>query len=506
MYDLLIIGGGIIGAGIARDAALRGMKAALFDKHDYASGTTATSTRLIHGGLRYLEMLDFGLVREDLRERERLLQFAPHLVKPLPFLVPYYEMGAFERFKLRAGMILYDLLSFDKSLPRHRILTRKEVLRREPGLNPDGLQGAAFYWDAQVDLPERLCLENVLDAQANGALTENYSEVVGAIRDEQSLAGLIVKDRITGEEREVRGRLIVNVTGAWLDEVEELLTGQPSHLLRRTKGIHFAAPPANHHAIVLFSRQDGRLFFIIPWLNTTWVGTTDTDFEGNPAEAKAGQEEIEYLRQEAKRVMPRANWDTVYFTHAGIRALVREEGKHPSAVSRKHRIIDHTNYSGLEGLISVVGGKLTAYRSIAQQVVNLAQRKLRGSWKLCQTTKQPLSAGWFENLNWLQREAVIQFAPYGIEPEQARYFVSLYGARYSELISTLKERTELAQRLHPAYPDIRAQVHHAVLREQCFSADDFRFRRTALGFTPDQGARAMEAVGKELQEAFHGSD
>lgn len=501
MYDLLIIGGGIIGAGIARDAALRGMKVALFDKNDYASGTTATSTRLIHGGLRYLEMLDFGLVREDLRERERLLQFAPHLVKPLPFLVPYYDMGPYERFKLRTGMILYDLLSFDKSLPRHRILSRTETLRREPGLNPDGLMGAALYWDAQVDLPERLCLENILDAQANGALTENYTEVTGAIGDDYSLHGLRVRDRITGEEREVRGRLIINATGAWLDDVEEMLTGQSSRLLRRTKGIHFAAPPANHHAIVLFSRQDGRLFFILPWLHTTWVGTTDTDYKNDPAKAEATQEEIEYLRMEAKRVMPHANWDTVYFTHAGIRALVREEGKHPSAVSRKHRLIDHEHHSGLKGLISVVGGKLTAYRSIAQEAVNLAQRKLQGSWKLCQTTKQPLPAGWFENLKWLQREAVIQCAPYGLDLEQARYLVSLYGARYPELLSYLKDRPELAERLHPAYPDIRAQVHHAVLREQCYTADDFRFRRTALGFTYDQGNKAMEAIEKELQKA-----
>jgi glycerol-3-phosphate dehydrogenase len=499
MYDLLIIGGGIIGAGIARDAALRGMKVALFEKNDYGSGTTATSTRLIHGGLRYLEMLDFGLVREDLRERERLLQFAAHLVKPLSFLLPYYSLSAFERLKRRAGMILYDMLSFDKSLPRHRILSRNETLRREPGINPEGLQGAALYWDAQINLPERLCLENILDAQANGAHTDNYTEVTGGIHRHQTLLGLSVNDRLTGEEREVRGRLIVNASGAWVDEVEEMLTGQPSQRLRRTKGIHFAAAPANHHAIVLFSRLDGRLFFIIPWLHSTWVGTTDTDFDGDPADAAASQEEIEYLRQEAKRVMPRANWDTIYFTHAGIRALARENGKPPSEVSRKHRLIDHVNDSGFEGLITIVGGKLTAYRSIAQQAVNLAHRKLHGNWKLCQTTKQPLPAGWFENLQWLQREAIIQCSPYGLDPEQAHSLVSLYGARYPEILSLLKEQPELAERLHPVYPDIRAQVHHAVLREQCYTADDFRFRRTALGFTPDQGVRAIDAIEKEIQ-------
>ena len=219
-FDVLIVGGGVIGAGIARDAALRGLRVALFEQADFGGGTTSGSTRLVHGGLRYLEMLDFALVRMDLRERETLLKIAPHLVKPLEFLVPWYGRRLFSRWRLRIGMLLYDLLSFDKSLPNHRWLSRGAVAAAEPHLASGDLQGAASYYDAQVELPERLCLENILDAREHGAQAFNHAEVVDALRgDGGRVNGLSVRDVMTGETAEVRGAIVVNAAGPWFDGV-----------------------------------------------------------------------------------------------------------------------------------------------------------------------------------------------------------------------------------------------------------------------------------------------
>jgi glycerol-3-phosphate dehydrogenase len=249
-FDLLVIGGGIIGCGIARDAALRGLRVALFEKDDFGGGASSRSTRLIHGGLRYLEHLDFGLVRQDLRERERLLATAPHRVTPLRFLVPLYNRTAFYRARLRAGMILYDLLSYDKSLPKHQFLSREETLQLEPGLAQEGLQGAASYYDAQCAFVERLCLDNMTDAVEHGAQAYNYTTVTGLHREGNHVEGLNLRGTLTGETAAVRADQIVNASGPWLDGLTGNLTGQNSRRLRLTKGVHIAAPPAVNHALV----------------------------------------------------------------------------------------------------------------------------------------------------------------------------------------------------------------------------------------------------------------
>jgi len=237
-FDLIIIGGGIIGAGIARDAALRGLKIALFEKSDFGGGTTSASTRIIHGGLRYLEMFDFRLVRMDLREREILLRIAPHLVKPLDFLLPFYDSGLFHRTKMKVGMMLYDMLSYDKSLPNHRLLSPAEVATLEPHLKEDGLRGAVLYSDAQVDSPERLCLENIIDARQHDACTLNDAEVTGALRSGGTVEGVAVRDLTSGEELEIKGRVVVNATGPWFDRMAGILTSHTRNRVRPTKGIH----------------------------------------------------------------------------------------------------------------------------------------------------------------------------------------------------------------------------------------------------------------------------
>ena len=290
---------------IARDLALRGLKVALVEQHDLASGTSSRPTRLIHGGLRYLEMFDFGLVRTDMREREVLLRMAPHLVQPLPFLMPMYGRGLLYRAKLQAGMQLYDALSFDKSLPTRQWLDTRQVLRAEPGLNPTDLQGAWQYYDAQVSLVERLVIENALDAASVGAVILTNASAVRFTRGESgSVTGAVVRDALSGREVEARARLTVNATGPWLDLTTAGLRPGRRPLLRLTKGVHLVTPSASEHAHVLFARRDGRLFFVIPWLGYSLVGTTDTDYRGDPSEAAATEADVDYLVEEARHAFP----------------------------------------------------------------------------------------------------------------------------------------------------------------------------------------------------------
>ena len=442
-FDVIVIGGGIIGAGVARDAALRGLSVALFEKRDYGSGTTSGSTRLIHGGLRYLEMLDFRLVRMDLRERETLLRIAPHLVKPLEFLVPFYDRSLFYRAKMRVGMQLYDALSYDRSLPGHRFLTAREVLEREPNLRRQGLQGAASYYDAQVAWPERLCLENILDACAHGAVARNYTEVTGVLRDANGVCGVRVRDAITGEESEARGRVVVNASGPWFDRVAANIEPHARPLIRTTKGIHLACRPLANSAVVLFA-EDNRLFFVIPWLGYSWVGTTDTDFGEDPARARATAEDAEYLLRSTSPFFPELSGDSVFWTNAGVRALVRKPGSE-SSVSRLHRIVESA------GVVSIAGGKITGYRAIAEEAVDAVCRKL-GSASECATASTPLPGA---------------------------------GAGHAD------------------DGDLAAQVAVAVRREQCVRLSDFLLRRTLLGFGRDQGMgvapAAAAAMAAELQ-------
>ncbi|MEO5819458.1 MAG: glycerol-3-phosphate dehydrogenase/oxidase, partial [Vicinamibacteraceae bacterium] len=384
-YDVVVIGGGIVGCGIARDAALRGLTVALVEKHDFGSGTTSGSTRLIHGGLRYLETGDFALVRLDLREREILLRIAPHLVTPLPFLLPLPK-GLFGRLRLRIGMWLYDLLSYDKTLPRHRILSPQQLHDAEPGLDTSQFHGAAVFYDAQCASPERLALENVIDAHEHGAFVQNYAEVVGAIHEGDRVVGVKVRKVLTGAERELRGRVIVNASGPWFDRVAARIESSPAPRLRTTKGIHIACEPFTTHAIFLESSVDGRAVFAIPWQGHTWIGTTDTDFDGDPATASATEDDVRYLIESLAPQLPAIRQAKKHWTGAGVRALVRSDGS-PSGVSRMHRITTET-----PGLVSVIGGKLTGYRAIAEEVVDRLCRDLQVSAR-CTTATAPLPGG-----------------------------------------------------------------------------------------------------------------
>ncbi len=492
-FDVVVIGGGIIGAGIARDAAIRGLRVALFEKADFGSGTTAGSTRLIHGGLRYLEMLDFGLVRMDLRERETLLRIAPHLVKPLEFIMPFYGSSLFYRCKMKLGMTLYDLLSYDKSLPRHRFLTPAELNQMEPNLCRHDLQGAMVYFDAQANSPERLCLENIIDAREHGAQTFNYTEVTGALRTGELLHGIRVRDLLSDDPTEVsvESRVVVNASGAWFDRVAGKLTaaGRATQI-RTTKGVHIACPPVAGRAVVVFSRVDGRLMFVIPWLGHSLIGTTDTEFADDPATAQATSADVDYVLRSVTEYFPTLDTTRIYFSNAGVRALVKEQGSR-SSISRKHRIADGAQ-SGAGNLISVLGGKITGYRAIAEDLVDAACAKLQVNAP-CVTATTPLPGA---------REGArpSDVSKSGLEDETITHLFELYGRRANQVIQLAASSEHLREPLSPHAPDIAAQVVFAARTEQCVRLVDFLLRRTLLGFSQDQGQSAVARVAALLAE------
>jgi glycerol-3-phosphate dehydrogenase len=386
-------------------------------------------------------------------------------VFPLPFLLPLYRPSLWYQAKLRIGMQLYDALSLDKSLPRRRWLRRDEALAAEPNLDPDGLHGAWRFYDAQVPLVERLVIENVIDAARHGALVLNHARATEYLRENGRVSGAAVRDRLAESDVNVRARLTVNATGPWLDRTIAPLRRTPKPLLRLTKGIHLVTPRATKHAHVLFAKRDGRLFFVVPWLDSTLVGTTDTDYDGDPASAAATEEDVRYLQEAARRAFPKAPFDEIHYTYAGVRALVREEGVSESEVSRKHALFDHERRDGVAGVLSVVGGKITAYRDIAEEVTDLAARKLGADAK-----------------NGRRSTTASARLP-GAD-----------GAREREIAALAKTDAALAAPLCPHHHGAAAEIVHAVRSEWARTVGDALLRRTAIGLAPCQGLDCADAV------------
>ena len=449
LFDVLVIGGGINGTAAARDAAYRGLVVGLVEKHDFGWGTTAASTRLIHGGLRYLETFDLGLVREGLREREALLKLAPHLVKPLPFITPVYKGSRRGPSAIKLGMYLYDLLSYDKSLPAHRWLETDQLLALEPHLNPAGLLGGALYYDARVDLPERICIEHALDADARGARLANYAEVVEVSFD-RPIHRVTVVDRLTGRRHSLSAKLIINAAGPWADTVATTCAGGSlgkrtpgtpdpgvAGRLRKTKGIHVVADSFTRHAVVQLAQSDGRVFFVVPWRGYSLIGTTDTDFSGDPGEAKAEGDEVDYLLRETSRYFPTAHLTATHFTTAGVRPLVlRRHGETESQTSRRHEVIDSAPGESW-GMVSILGGKITNHRVAAAQAVDVACRKLRMG-RRSSTAGLPFYGGGVD----MQKDPPLwkrEYESLSLSDAVWQELVSIYGGRTPEILELCRK-------------------------------------------------------------------
>jgi len=500
--DAVVIGGGMAGAGVARDLALRGASVALFEKGDFASGTSSKSSKLIHGGLRYLELGDFKLVRESLREKKTLERLAPHLIRPLPFLVPVYRGAARGLITVRIGMWLYDLLTPGKSTERYRVLRPVDALTMEPSVRAEDLRGAGYYFDDLLLYPERLCLENVLSAARHGARTFNYCEVEEFVPGRRGIEGVKVRDLLSGQVQLVRATAIVNCAGPWVDRLRAMakVADRSPRVVRTTKGIHCLLPRMTDRAVYL-STHDERMIFVIPWREFSLVGTTDTDFEGDPDRLWATREEVTYLLEEVTKVLPdkRATFDNVSYTYAGVRPLSFEPGASASKVSREHKVIPE----GPDGrFLSVTGTKLTCFRSLAEDVGDRVMRLLgrRGPPRTARLTLDGADeeVGRIEARVWM--DVSEEMAATGLSRGTLRTLVETYGRAYPRVLELGRKLPDGFERLCPSNPEIVAQLHHAVREELAVSLQDVLLRRTGIGQSRCQGLDCAEPIAARMAE------
>jgi glycerol-3-phosphate dehydrogenase len=498
--DVVVIGGGMAGAGVARDVSLRGASVALFDKGDFASGTSSRSSKLIHGGLRYLELMDFRLVREALREKKTLERLAPHLVRPLPFLVPVYRGSRRGLVMVRIGLWLYDLLTPGKVADRFRVLRPVEALSLEPGIEADDLRGAGYYVDDLLVFPERLCLENVLSALRHGARVHGYCEVEEFVRGGDGLRGVRVRDLLTGRVHTVDARVIVNCAGPWVDKLREMagVADERSRIVRTTKGIHCLLPRMTDRAVYL-PADDDRMIFVIPWREFSLVGTTDTDFDGDPDRVWATRDEVTYLLAAVTRVLPdpRVAPGNVVYTYAGVRPLSFEPGASASRVSRQHKVVPE----GPDGrFLSVTGTKLTCFRSLAQEVGDRVMRAL-GRPAPSLTARRTLDGldeevGAVEARAWMDVSG--EMATSGLGRDTLATLVETYGRGYARVLDLARKLPDGTERLCPENHEIVAQLHHAVTEELAVSLQDVLLRRTGIGQSHCQGLDCAPAIGARM--------
>lgn len=508
-FDLLIVGGGINGVGIAREAALRGLRTAVVDKGDFASGTSSCSSKLIHGGLRYLETGDFALVLEACRERDLLRRrLAPHLVRPLPFVYPVYRDDAVGMWKLRAGMIAYDALAAFRNLSRHRMLSVSRLGEEEPALRADELRGGALYYDCWTD-DARLVIENMLAAEEAGALCLNYASVTAFEKDRGRIRGLRLHDGEGEGSLRVSARLVVNATGPWLDQIRLLDDASAVPCLRPTKGVHIVLPRdriGNRHALTLHAVRDGRVLFVIPWDDRALVGTTDTDYRGDPDAARAEAGDVDYLLQTVNHFFPRAALSErdVVSTFAGIRPLVSDGSDAPSAVSREEALFESPS-----GLLSIGGGKLTTYRRVAIKVVDRAAAILRRdagieARETSGTDHIPLPGARVEDADVFVAE---------LQAEEARggglvaRLTRRYGSRAEALLARLGGDPAHSQSTTDGPDSVRAEAWFGAATERALHVEDVLRRRTSMALkSGDGGVGAADVVASGMAEALDWDD
>jgi glycerol-3-phosphate dehydrogenase len=489
-FDLIIIGGGINGAGIARDAALRGIRTCLLEQADICNGTTRWSSRLIHGGLRYLEYIQLDLVYESLRERETLLHIAAHLVSPLKLVIPIFRDSHRGRFVIRCGMWLYDLLSIGKSLPRHQMLNVEQALQAVPALRRDGLLGAATYYDAQVIYAERLVLENILAASAAGADVRTYHKVDRILINKRSVNGVRCTDLRAEQQHDITAPVVINASGPWVDKVLEGAQRPLRKFMGGTKGSHIVVsrfPGAPDSACYLEAKSDGRPYFVIPWNGMLLIGTTDIRFEGNPAEARADDREVAYLLDETNQFFPNARLarKDIHFSYTGVRPLPRANKKTEGEITRRHVIKHHRRFA--KGLYSVIGGKLTSYRHLAEEATDRAARRLRLPNTECMTAIEKLPGA---DGNLRDVEERLKSSP-SIGPESCCHLIAVYGCRALLVKDLVDAQPELGEIICPCSHAIAAEVVFAYEYELATTLADVLLRRTMIGLSSDQGRAAL---------------
>lgn len=518
--DVVVIGGGITGAGIVRDAARRGLRVVLFEQNDIAYGTSSRSSKLIHGGLRYLESYEFSLVFESVSERRVILDLAPHLVNPLAFLFPVYKGARKSLRMISAGMWLYDGLALFRSPKRHKTLKPREVAEQEPMLKQEGLQGAPVYYDCSTD-DARLTLETIIDAIQNGAVAVNWARVDALTKNEQGrVSGVVVKNVRDGSLREVKAHTVINATGPWTDDVLAMSGPRTSKMLRPTKGIHIVVERDRlpvEHAVVLFHPTDQRVLFALPWGERTYVGTTDTDYDGVPGQEYATLEDVDYLISAANHYFPNnlIHRADVISTWAGLRPLIAPEADvgemAESQVSREHQI-----HIGEDGLITIAGGKLTTYRKMAKECVDTAVQILKLTEALPedihsgQTFKFPLpgAVGWpADDDHDKVAEQLAEACECDLSHTVRLHLVDTYGMRAFEVAKLCAESPVLLESIVPGRVEIMAQVDFAVREEMAASVSDVMIRRTQIFFRDlQQGLGSVDKVANRMAELIGWSE
>lgn len=519
VFDLIVIGGGVTGAAIAWDASLRGLKVALLEKKDFGHGTSSATSKMIHGGLRYLENFEFSVVRESLRERRLLEKNIPHLAFPLPFLFPVYDYQPVPRLMLKTGLVFYDLLAYDKNelpysekfIPNHQWLSKTEALKLEPRLNARGLKGAYLYYDVLDQHPERALMEYILSAHQKGAVLANYVEFSELVLEKnpqkdhpshatknRNLEGVKVIDRLTQKEFLVKGSVVINAAGPWVDQVLGAMFKTTKKKIVRSKGIHLLLPRINKDCALTFSTKDKKHFFILPWLNYTLLGTTDDKFTGDLDHVRVSRSEAEKFLRLVNEYYP-LDIQTKHILHAyaGIRPLAvggRQENTY--AVSRKHEIINHRKTDQINGLFSVIGGKWTTSRSLAEIVVNTVLKDQNMKRLKSTTADTPLVGGRFSSSFEKSQYDIILRYKSTIDSSVVSALFSYYGQESEKIIKRMEAMPKTSKSKLSRF--VLASIEHAVEEESACKLSDFIMRRNSLGNTGIPDRRTLEEISQVM--------
>ena len=512
-YDLLIIGGGINGLAAAWDAALRGLKVALVEKGDYGAQTSSATLKIVHGGLRYLQHLDIVRSRESIRERSVMLAIAPHLVQPFPFVVPTYGHLLQGREFMSIGILLNEIVSFDRNraikdpgrrIPAGRILSRAECLQLVPRVNEKGLTGGVMFYDAQMYNSDRLTLSFALSAAEKGVDLANYVEAVQLLHKDKRVTGARVKDLLTGSEFDVRAKLVANMTGPWSDIVLGLMGAEkPGRRVVRSKGIQIVTPPLTDSCGLavqskyrdpdaVFNRG-GRNYFIMPWRGRSLIGTTDTVYEGDPDDFRITGKDISDFLAEINEAVPSAGFlrEDVTFAFGGLRPITEKNIDTGSTVARKYEVYDHARDLGVEGLITVIGVKYTTCRFLAEKVVNLVFKKTGRASPPVVTDRTALAGGNIENFEAFERELIAR-PPAPLSQKTLVHLAHNYGTRYPVVTDRIRGDAALGTLVDGSEEVTRAEVLHAVREESAVHLADVVLRRTDLGTLGHPGRAALE--------------